>query len=137
MPAIAPTHARLRWSSSGSSCNPASNHSRARSASKRDERTHCVARTGHVRRASEPLDVLGREVDPTHAAVLDDVAQDVGELERDTEIVGKLDGRRDPGLRRGGRAEDAERQAPDRARNLAAVVDELVVGLVGRARGVE
>ena len=43
---------------------------------------------------AEPGDVVGRQVDAPHLPVLDDVAQDVGELEGDAEGVGELRGPR-------------------------------------------
>ena len=72
-----------------------------------------------------------RQVDAAVAQVLADVAQDVRQLERDAEVVGESR----PRAAVAG-AEDAERQAADRAGDAAAVDDEVVERLVARAADV-
>ena len=95
MPAMADTQARLRRSSSGSSCRPRSNHSWATDALGGDQAATSAG--GPLKSGGQPhrCGVVGREVDPAHPPVLDDVAQDVGQLQGDAEVVGQ--GRRPPG----------------------------------------
>ncbi len=121
MPAIAPTQARLRWSSSGSSRRPRSNHSRARCASNATSRADGGRVAVEVGRAADRSGVVGRQVDAAPAPVLDDVAEDVRELERDAEVVGDWC----RGVAVGG-AEDRQRQPADRPGDEPAVDDEVV-----------
>ena len=80
--------------------------------------------------AAEPLEILGRQVDASVRGVLADVAQHVPELEPDPELVGE-----GAAALAVGAVEDAERQAPDRARHAAAVPFELGEGhVLGPAR---
>ncbi len=85
MPVIASTQEALRASSTSTSPSPRSNHSRARSASKRISSALISGRL----RASEPAQVLGGQVDAAVLVVLAHVAQDVRQLHRDAEVVGQ------------------------------------------------
>ena len=116
MPAIAAQQAALRRSRTSSSCRPRSYQPQARAASKRitsASAPSCGSRvpSGSVASfAAEQRQVLLGQVDPAVAEVLADVAQDVGQLQRDAEGVGES-------LRRASRA---RRERPVRTRRATA-----------------
>ncbi len=76
--------------------------------------------------------VFGGQVDPAVLPVLADVAQDVRQLEGDTERVGQFGGL-GLGVRVVAGAEDAQGQAADRAGHAAAVPEQVIEGLVAGA----
>ena len=124
---MAETHARLRPSSKGSSCSPCSNHSFARVHSKATRLA--TLRAGPTRSGGQPTDVgvEARQVHPSELPILHDVAEDVRQLEGDTESV-----RQGHGPLRILRPEDGEGEPTDRAGDAAAITDEVVDCLVGR-----
>ncbi len=76
--------------------------------------------------AAEALPVLGRDVGTAAIVILDDVAQNVGELHRHAQVVGQA-----VCLVAGSAvAEDRQAQPPHRAGDAAAIADQFIEGLV-------
>ena len=90
-----------------------------------------VGRSRQVGVGPEPDDVVGRQVDASDLPVLDDVAQDVGELQGDAQGVGEL-----RGPRPAGGAEHRQGEPADRAGHEATVHDQRGEGRVRDTDGV-
>ena len=129
MPAIAAVQARDLQSRSGNNARPCSYQASGPGRFEADEGQHAVVRIAQVGTHSEPLAVLGGQVDPAHlVAVLDDVAEDVGDLQGNPQRVGE----RFRSIRVAGPV-DPEAEAPDAAGHPVAVADQLVEAGVARA----
>ena len=125
-PPCTPGSASRAWAASA---RPRSYHSSARAASKVIRASEPVV--GPARSVGHPESgpVLGRQVHPAHLVpVLDDVAQDVGDLEGDPEGVGQRLG----SLRVDGPVH-GQAEPADGARHPPAVADQLVEVAVLRA----
>ncbi len=120
MPVIASTHEALRVSSTSTSREPAVEPFAGALCLEPDQ-----LGADPRRRAAEPLEILVRQVHASVLVVLADVAQDIGQLHRDAEVVGQARVLADVAA-----GEDRQAQPSDRARDVAAVDDELVEGLV-------
>ena len=112
---------------------------RDRARARTTSRARVRPRSGPARRSRRDPAVLDAQPNVARSSAADtagrsrgprDVAQDVRQLERDTEVVGE----RHRARSLVGRAEDAEREPPDRPADPAAVDDEIVERRVRRCR---